>query len=82
VPVLDLRRLLGHRGSPPPIHRPAILLEANGQRVALLSDRILGQVDAVVQPVDRPKGMPRWITGATVLDDGRPALMLDLASVV
>jgi two-component system chemotaxis sensor kinase CheA len=50
--------------------------------VALLSDRILGQVDAVVQPVDRPKGMPRWITGATVLDDGRPALMLDLASVV
>jgi two-component system chemotaxis sensor kinase CheA len=82
VPVLDLRRLLGHRGSPPPTHRPAILLEANGQRVALLSDRILGQVDAVVQPVDRPKGMPRWITGATVLDDGRPALMLDLASVV
>lgn len=82
VPVLDLRRLLGHRGDPPPMHRPAILLEANGQRVALLSDRVLGQVDAVVQPVDRPRGLPRWITGATVLDDGRPALMLDLASVV
>lgn len=82
VPVLDLRRLLGLRGTSPPLHRPAILLEANGQRVALLSDRILGQVDAVVQPVDRPKGMPRWITGATVLGDGRPALMLDLASVV
>lgn len=82
VPVLDLRRLLGHRGAPPPTHRPAIVLEANGQRIALLSDRIFGQVDAVVQPVDRPKGMPRWITGATVLDDGRPALLLDLASVV
>ncbi len=82
VPVVDLRRLLQFRGGPAPARRPAVIFDAGGQRIALLADQVHGQVDAVVQPIDRPVGMPRWITGATVLGDGRPALMLDLASVV
>jgi chemotaxis protein histidine kinase CheA len=59
-----------------------VIFEAHGQRIALLTDQVQGQVDAVIQPMDRPVGLPRWITGATVLDGGRPALLLDLASVV
>lgn len=82
VPVVDLRRLLAYRGAPSPEHRPAVVFEANGQRIALIADAVHGQIDAVVQPIERPRGMPRWITGATVLDNGRPALLLDLASVV
>jgi two-component system chemotaxis sensor kinase CheA len=82
VPVVDLRRLLLYRGAPPPARRPAVIFEASGQRIALLTDQVHGQVDAVIQPMDRPLGLPRWITGATVLDGGRPALLLDLASVV
>lgn len=82
VPVVDLRRLLQFRGGAAPARRPAVILESQGERIALLADQLHGQVDAVVQPIDRPLGMPRWITGATVLGDGRPALMLDLASVV
>ncbi len=82
VPVVDMRRLLSFRGPPPPTRRPAVVFEANGQRIALLADAVHGQVDAVVQSLERPRGMPRWITGATVLDDGTPALLLDLASVV
>jgi two-component system chemotaxis sensor kinase CheA len=82
VPVVDLRRLLLYRGTPSPARRPAVIFEAHGQRIALLTDQVHGQVDAVIQPMDRPVGLPRWITGATVLDGGRPALLLDLASVV
>jgi two-component system chemotaxis sensor kinase CheA len=82
VPVVDLRRLLGYREGLPPARRPAIIIEANGQRIALLADAVHEQLDAVVQPLERPRGIPRWVTGAAVLDDGRPALMLDLASVV
>lgn len=82
LPIVDLRRLLQFRGAAPPIHRPAVVFEANGQRVALLTDAVHGQIDAVVQPIERPAGLARWITGATVLDDGRPALLMDLASVV
>lgn len=82
LPIVDLRRLLQYRGAAPPPRRPAVIFEANGQRVALLADAVLGQVDAVVQAIERPNGMARWLTGATVLDDGRPALLMDLASVV
>jgi len=82
VPVVDLRRLLQYRGGAAPERRPAVIFEAHGERIALLADQVQGQVDAVIQPMDRPVGLPRWITGATVLDDGHPALLLDLASVV
>jgi two-component system, chemotaxis family, sensor kinase CheA len=82
LPIVDLRRLLLYRGADPPARRPAVVFEANGQRVALLTDAVHGHVDAVVQSIERPAGLARWITGATVLDDGRPALLMDLASVV
>lgn len=82
IPLVDLRRLLLYRGDAAPARRPAVLFEANGQRVALLADAVHGQVDAVVQPIERARGMPRWITGAAILENGRPALLLDLASVV
>ena len=38
VPVVDLRRLLQYRGAPPPVRRPAVIFEASGQRIALLTD--------------------------------------------
>jgi two-component system chemotaxis sensor kinase CheA len=82
LPIVDLRRLLLYHGEEPPARRPAVIFEANGQRVALLTDAVHGHIDAVIQPIERPAGLARWITGATVLDDGRPALLMDLASVV
>ncbi len=82
LPIVDLRRLLAYRGVAAPSRRPAVVVEANGQRVAVLADAVHGQIDAVVQTIDRPTGMARWVTGATVLADGEPALMVDLASVV
>ncbi len=81
VPVLDLRRLLQYRGAAAPLQRPAVIVAAHGHHIALLADLVEGQIDAVVQPIDRAIGIPRWITGATVLDTGRPAMMLDVAAV-
>lgn len=82
IPVVDLRRLVQFRGTAPPVRRPAVIMASQGRRMALLADAVEGQVDAVVQPLDRPQRLPRWITGATILEDGQPALMLDLASVI
>jgi len=36
----------------------------------------------VVEPFDAPRGMPGWFSGATILADGAPALILDAAALV
>jgi chemotaxis protein histidine kinase CheA len=42
---------------------------------------LLGRQDLVVESVQLPSGVPRWITGAAVLPDGVPAFLLDPAGV-
>lgn len=81
-PVVDLRRLVLYRGGNPSARRPAVVLASGEGRLVVLVDVVHGQVEAVVQTVERPKGMPRWISGAAVLDGGSPVLLLDLVTVV
>jgi two-component system chemotaxis sensor kinase CheA len=61
---------------------PAVILEVSGRRGALAVDTLLGQEDVVVRPVDAPRGLPRWVNGATILADGLPALILDPTALV
>jgi len=35
-----------------------------------------------VRPVHAPRGVPRWVNGATILSDGLPALVLDPTALV
>lgn len=59
-----------------------VVVEAGGRRVALLVDTVVTQQDIVVKPLDVVRGSPPWFSGATVLGDGRPALIVDVASIV
>ena len=61
---------------------PGVILEVSGRQGALPVDTLLGQEDVVVRPVDAPKGVPRWVNGATILADGLPALILDPTALV
>lgn len=60
----------------------AVVLEAGEARTALLVDQLLGQEELVVEPFVAPRGMPRFIGGATVLADGQPALILDATALL
>jgi two-component system chemotaxis sensor kinase CheA len=62
--------------------RPGVILEVSGRQGALLVDTLLGQEDVVVHPVDAPRGLPGWVNGATILADGKPALILDPTALV
>lgn len=58
------------------------IVEAGGRRVALLVDALVAQQDIVVKPLDVVRGAAPWFSGATVLGDGSPALIIDVPSVV
>ncbi len=78
----DLRTVVGQKGNHVPDRRPCVILEVGERRSALLVDALLGQMEIVVEPFDPPRGMPPYFSGATILADGTPALILDAAALV
>ena len=62
--------------------RPGVVLDVGGRVGALVVDTLMGQEDIVVAPMDAPRGTAPWINGATILSDGRPALVVDPAALV
>lgn len=61
---------------------PLLLLHTGEHQVALQVDDLLGTRQVVVKSLGKQVGSVRWITGGTILADGRVALILDLASLV
>ncbi len=60
---------------------PTLLIRAGDRRVALLVDNIEGSKEIVVKSVGPQIGAIRWITGATILGDGRVVLILDMPAL-
>jgi two-component system chemotaxis sensor kinase CheA len=69
-------------GDGAPLRPPAIILESGGRKSALVVDALLGQQEIVVEPFEAPQGMFPVFSGATILGDGQPALILDAAALM
>lgn len=82
VPTVHLHKLLGVRDAATAGRRPVLVMQVGERRTALVVDALLGQQEIVVEPFDAPQGMPGWFSGATILADGAPALILDAAALV
>ena len=76
--VFGLERAEGQRDP----ERHVVVAEWGGRRAALLVDALLAQQDIVVKPLERVRGAAPWFSGATVLGDGSPALIVDVTGVV
>jgi len=59
-----------------------VIAEAEGQRIALLVDELLGQQQVVVKNLEANYRRVPGVSGATILGDGRVALIIDVASLV
>jgi two-component system chemotaxis sensor kinase CheA len=59
-----------------------VVAEAEGGRVALLVDELLGQQQVVVKNLEANYRRVNDISGATIMGDGRVALILDVGSLV
>lgn len=59
-----------------------VVVEAEGGRVALLVDELLGQQQVVVKNLESNYRKVNDVSGATIMGDGRVALILDVGSLV
>jgi two-component system chemotaxis sensor kinase CheA len=82
IPTVHLRDLVSAKGQTAPARQPTVILEVGERRTALVVDALLGQQDIVVEPFDAPRGLPPFVGGATILADGKPALILDVAALL
>ena len=59
-----------------------IVLEADGNKIALFVDDLLGQHQVVIKNLETNYRRIPMISGATIMGDGRVALILDIGSLV
>ena len=83
MPVVDLEQVFRvPRRHPLAASAIMVVVEAEGGRVALLVDALIGQQQVVVKNLEANYRHVSDVSGATILGDGRVALILDVASLV
>jgi two-component system chemotaxis sensor kinase CheA len=84
VPLIDVGHVLGYRAQPmAPGEGVVLLIEGDGgARAALLVDAIQGQRQVVIKSLEANYRHVPGIAAATILGDGRVALILDIDAVV
>lgn len=81
LPLLSLRQIVDlpvrdAEGS------QVVVLEVADRRAGLVVDQLRGQQEIVVKPIDGARGAASCFSGATILGDGVPALILEATSLL
>jgi len=83
MPVIDLEKVFQvPRFDFEHVANIMVVVEAEGGRVALLVDELLGQQQVVVKNLEANYRKVPDVSGATILGDGRVALILDVGTLV
>jgi two-component system, chemotaxis family, sensor kinase CheA len=83
MPVIELERVFDvPRFDFEHVSSIMVVVEAEGGRVALLVDELLGQQQVVVKNLEANYRKVNDVSGATIMGDGRVALILDVGSLV
>lgn len=80
MPLIALDRVF-RLGREPGAVRKALVVRRDHQPFAFAVDRMLGQQEIVLRPIDDPLVRVPGVTGSTDLGDGRPTLVLDLLAL-
>lgn len=84
VPLIDVGLTLGYRDhSPNPTDGVVLLVEGeDGSRAALVADAIHGQRQVVIKSLEQNYQQVEGVAAATILGDGRVALILDVDATI
>ena len=83
VPVVALQQVFGL--APPAKNRNGgvmVILESDGATTALLVDELLGQHQVVIKSLESNYRKVAGVSGATIMGDGRVAMILDVPALV
>ncbi|MBV8029922.1 MAG: chemotaxis protein CheA [Betaproteobacteria bacterium] len=81
LPLVSLGKLFGAPAAGPD-RGIAVVLEADGERMALLVDALLGQEQVVIKTLEANYRKIPCVAGATILGEGRVVLILDVGALV
>ncbi|WP_224362938.1 chemotaxis protein CheA [Hyalangium versicolor] len=81
VPLVPLERLLRRDAGREGPGSKAFVVRQRGAPVAFAVDRLLGQQEIVLRPLEDPLVQVPGVAGATDLGDGQPTLVLDLPTL-
>lgn len=82
LPLLPLARLFGLQARHSPEDGILLLVQSGDKKVALQVDELLGQHQVVIKSLEENFRHVAGVSGATVMGDGRVALILDIADLV
>jgi two-component system chemotaxis sensor kinase CheA len=83
LPLLRLHQLFAVRDAiTDPVKGIVVLIETQGRNLALLVDELLGQQQVVVKSLETNFRRLEGVIGATILGDGRAALIIDVTGLM
>lgn len=82
LPLLRLREVVQLGPDARLRQEEIVVIERGERRAGLVVDELTGQEDIVVKSFDAVRGGPQLFSGATILSDGAPALIVDVGSLL
>jgi two-component system chemotaxis sensor kinase CheA len=83
LPVLELEQVFNVPRTADACDEPImVIVESEGERVAVIVDELIGQQQVVVKNLEVNYRKVDDVSGATILGDGRVALILDVGALV
>lgn len=82
LPVASMQEVLGwDNPAKEKAYQQVVILGLAEKRIALLVDELHGNADIVVKSIGKYAGKIKCVTGATIMGDGRIALIFDVSSL-
>jgi two-component system chemotaxis sensor kinase CheA len=82
LPLLKLREVVALGAGEGHATDEIVIIERGDRRAGLVVDELIGQEDIVVKSFDAAQGGLTLFSGATILADGAPALIVDVGSLL
>ncbi|HID81287.1 MAG TPA: chemotaxis protein CheA [Chromatiales bacterium] len=83
IPIIRVNELFGMKSGTTNLHEGLlVVVEADGMRVGLFVDDLLGQQQVVIKSLETNFKQIQGISGATILGDGTVALIMDVPGLI